>query len=126
MARTTRRGLMIAKPKGGLSTHPLSAPNGDDAHLVVFCNQFMILQAELDAQAQRDHVPDGELNAVVDAQNAIVDKMDALTATTLAAHRARAMVFDKWFNHDEEGNFDLELSWLAIGPLIRDLIGGPV
>ena len=89
----------------------------------MFCNQFLLLQVELDALTHQDDAPDAELGAVVQAQAAIIEKMDALTATTPAGHRARAMVFDKMWTRDEGGNFDLVLSWHDIAPLIRDLMG---
>ena len=137
---TTRRALMgnagvaalagvatvaIAKPDSASGQVP--APAGGDAQLVVFCNQFMILQAELDGIEGRvkagEDVADSEFDPVTDAQAAIIEKMDALTATTPAGHRARAMVFDKMWTRDEGGNFDLVLSWHDIAPLIRDLMG---
>ncbi len=128
---TTRRDLLGAAgftALAGIAAVAIAIPEATqpDAELIALRDQFMALQVKLDALKVRDHVPDTELNGLVEAQASILDEMDGLTATTLAGHCARVATLERWYSRDAEGEFDSMVEWHRVAALFRDLLGEAV
>ena len=118
--------VAIAKPDAQ-AVEVLPTARSADAQLLALHDQFMVLQAQLEAiNAHTRTVTDDEMDSLICEQADLLEDMHLHTVTTPAGHRARARVFVAWYGMQGGKQSHSEIDHDRLWPILRDFVGEAV